>query len=582
MVPRFISLTVGAGKRLRSLKIFIPGADKLEDKVKNMIRKKGYNLYNHYGPTETTIDVLASRCSQKKVLLGKPITNVVCYILDKYRNLLPIGVIGELYAAGAGVARGYLNRPELTFERFINYKLQNTNYKSQITNKEETFFPHSPHLPYLPHSPIYKTGDLARWLADGNIEFWGRLDHQFKIRGFRVEPGEIESHLLNHETIKHALVIDREDKDSSKSLCAYVVAEKNTRVLNIPVIKNYLSEKLPPYMIPTYVVQLDEIPLTANGKVDRRRLPIPRTTAPEDYIPPQTPIEKEVAKIYSQLLHVEKIGFEQDFFQLGGDSLKVIKLIAKIQEVFHISIPVNQVFLNSRVNQLAKYIIGNHFLKDRDEIGMAFNRENTQNIFCFPPGIGYGISYMEFATLMEDYSLYAFNFIDDAKRLEKYADTIIRVQPQGPYVLLGYSAGGVLCLKTAELLEKKGYEVSDIILMECFIYKGAPGDSFLPPEHFDSLRNSLTAIGADMLIDTAMKKTKSYFEFYCKTNVFKMVHANIHFIRGEHKKDIDEPLGWESLTQKQYLEYNGFGKHKDMLKSPYLEKNTGIVKKILV
>jgi amino acid adenylation domain-containing protein len=199
-VPMLLRELLCYGEKLESLGIVISGAEKLEDNVKDRILEKGYLLYNHYGPTETTIEVLTSKCTEQGVILGCPISYTGCYILDKYGNILPEGVAGELYISGVGVARGYLNRPALTAERFIDN-------------------------PYLPGERIYRTGDLVRWLPGGNIAFLGRIDNQVKIRGYRIEPGEIENRLLKIDIIKDALLIAREGEKGDKSLCGYIVPD---------------------------------------------------------------------------------------------------------------------------------------------------------------------------------------------------------------------------------------------------------------------------------------------------------------------------------------------------------------------
>ncbi len=301
MVPTLFKELLLDQDKLESINILISGGERLDDDLKNTLLQKGYELYNHYGPTETTVDALVTKCViDKKVVLGKPIANTKCYILNKQNTIVPIGVVGEICISGDCMARGYLNRPELTEERFIPNPLRI-------------------HL-FIDGERLYKTGDLGRWLSDGNIEFMGRIDSQVKIRGFRVELGEIENQLSSHEAVRDAVVIAKEDQGQNY-LCAYIVLNSE---ISMRDLRRYLTNLLPDYMIPAYFMLLDEIPLKSNGKIDYKGLPGPdgnalRSTA---YVAPTSEIEVELAKIWSDVLGIEKIGIQDNFFDLGGHSLK--------------------------------------------------------------------------------------------------------------------------------------------------------------------------------------------------------------------------------------------------------------------
>src|SRR5437867_4503115 len=257
-------------------------------------------LYNLYGPTEATIDVTCGICEHKdgqSVSIGRPIANMQVYILDSHLQPLPIGVAGELYIGGAGLARGYLNRPELTVEKFIS---------SPFTDE--------------PGARLYKTGDLARYLPDGNIEFLGRFDNLVKIRGFRIELGEIESVLSQHPAVQGTVVLARADVPEEqqaaqnlkldKRLLAYVVANQGFAP-TINELRSFLKEKLPEYMVPSAFVFLDTLPLTPNGKIDRKALPTPDQSRPEldqSFVAPRTPVEETIVEIWAEVLKVEKVG----------------------------------------------------------------------------------------------------------------------------------------------------------------------------------------------------------------------------------------------------------------------------------
>ncbi|NEQ20420.1 MAG: amino acid adenylation domain-containing protein [Microcoleus sp. SIO2G3] len=279
-------------------------------------------IFNHYGPTETTVGVLTyaidreySSYGCETVPLGRAIANAQIYLLDSYLQPVPIGVPGELYIGGAGVARGYLNQPELNAERFINHPF--------VEFDEEPNNPKSERL--------YKTGDLARYMPDGNIEFLGRSDRQVKIHGFRIELGEIEAVLRQHPAIRETVVLTREEHISNKRLVAYVVPEKQS-ALTTSELRGFLQEKLPEYMIPSAFVRLLALPLTPNGKVDYPALPAPdpnQSEWNETFIAPRTPVEKVLAEIWVQVLRLEKVGIYDNFFELGGDSILSMQIVGR-------------------------------------------------------------------------------------------------------------------------------------------------------------------------------------------------------------------------------------------------------------
>jgi len=288
-------------------------------------------IVNTYGPTECTDIAAFYRIKDSEidfVPIGKPINNAKVYILNKDRKMLPVGVSGELYISGDGVSRGYNNK-ELTSEKFVEN-------------------------PFEIDTKMYKTGDLARWLPDGNVEFLGRIDNQIKIRGFRIELGEIENTLLKHEHIKQVVVLVREGKEKEKFICAYIVSEKDVRDLKL---RNFLRKKVPEYMIPTYFVKLDKIPLTPNGKLDRRSLPEPNLDISlNEYEAPRNKIEEKLSKVWCEVLGVKKVGINDNFFELGGQSLKATILMSKIHKELNKEIPLKELFKSPTIKELSKFI----------------------------------------------------------------------------------------------------------------------------------------------------------------------------------------------------------------------------------
>ncbi|MCR8844949.1 amino acid adenylation domain-containing protein [Paenibacillus sp. SC116] len=317
--------------RDHKLRLIISGGDALKSSyISNLANVQ---VYNTYGPTETTICSTAYLClgvEGEMVPIGTPFNNEQVWVLDRYRNVVPIGVVGELFISGAGVTRGYLNRPDLTAEKFVEH-------------------------PFLPDTKMYRTGDLVRWLADGNLEFIGREDQQVKLRGLRVELGEIESILMMNDSVKEALVMVREEQKLGKYLVAYMVLENGNREEN--GLREYLMERVPSYMIPAAFVILDKIPLNQNGKVDRKVLPIPlQITEDRELISPRTDMEKRIAEVWSQVLGREEIGIVDNFFQLGGHSLLLTQVTLRLRSVLQVEIPVRLLFEAPTIIELAKRI----------------------------------------------------------------------------------------------------------------------------------------------------------------------------------------------------------------------------------
>ncbi|MBW4592773.1 MAG: amino acid adenylation domain-containing protein [Brasilonema angustatum HA4187-MV1] len=305
-------------------------------------------IFNHYGPTEATVGVTTfavgdkqANYSSQAVPLGRPLANTQIYLLDEQLQPVPIGVPGELYIGGACLARGYLNRSELTAQRFIPNPFAQTGLIASESG-----------------SRLYKTGDQARYLSDGNIEFLGRVDHQVKVRGFRIELGEIESILCQHPQVQQAVITAWEKELSNQYLVGYIVP-KHKQTLSVSELHKFLRHKLPEYMVPSTFVMLKALPLTPNGKVNRNALPEPDDHRPEleaTYEPPRTEVEQTIANIWQQMLHVEKVGIHDNFFDLGGHSLLLVQIHAKLREVLNTNISIVNLFEYPTINSLAKYL----------------------------------------------------------------------------------------------------------------------------------------------------------------------------------------------------------------------------------
>jgi bacitracin synthase 1 len=331
----------------RSLRVLLTGGAKLRRFVEDVPRN--YRLVNNYGPTENTVvsTSFVVEDPSENIPIGSPIDNTQVYILNPDGSLQPIGVPGELCLGGVSLARGYLNRPGLTAERFLNYRSYRS-YRTYNLNFSKT---------------LYKTGDLARWLPDGNIEFLGRIDLQVKIRGFRIELGEIETQLLKYPYIKDVVVIDSDVGGGEKSLCAYIVPGDSVQTpgdaFNMETLREFLSHSLPDYMIPAYFIPIDRIPLTPNNKVDRKKLPEPERSRPQletAYLEPSTRMEKLIADAWKEILRLDKIGIDDNFFDLGGDSFKMVQVSNRLKTDLNKEIPVMMMFQYSTIRFLAEYL----------------------------------------------------------------------------------------------------------------------------------------------------------------------------------------------------------------------------------
>jgi acyl-coenzyme A synthetase/AMP-(fatty) acid ligase/acyl carrier protein len=347
IVPSHLAALLSGSRpeRLMPRQRLVCGGEALSGELAERLRSlapEGCHVINHYGPTETTVGVLTYQtgkepASDKRatVPLGRPLANTRVYVLDGRGHPVPVGVAGELCIGGANVTRGYLGRPGPTAEAFV----------------PDPFSPRA-------GARMYRTGDRARYLPDGNIEFLGRRDQQVKVRGFRVEPGEAEAALAEHPSVRQCVVLAHRDKAGDASLAAYVVL-KGEQAETLGALRDFLRERLPFYMIPSFFIPLEVLPLTPNGKVDRRALPAPDQThlpALGRFVAPRTPEEATLCTLWADLLRVERVGVEDNFFELGGHSLLTTQLVSRVRSAFGVELPLRAVFENPTVAGLAEHL----------------------------------------------------------------------------------------------------------------------------------------------------------------------------------------------------------------------------------
>jgi aspartate racemase len=464
----------------RSLKPLCGGEPLPPDVASDLIAKVGL-VWNLYGPTETTIWSTAGRLDKQgeAIHIGRPIANTQVYVLNAALQPTPIGVPGELYIGGIGLARGYWNRPELTAEQFLPDP-----FRAE------------------PGARLYKTGDLVRWRADGNLEFLGRLDQQIKLRGFRIEPGEIEAALAQHPQVREAVVRLREDRPGDKRLVAYVVARQEPGPAPTE-LRRFLEQKLPVYMVPSAFVLLDCLPLTPSGKLDRRALPAPEADRPEltqSYAPPRTPVEEMLASIWSEVLGLEKVGIHDNFFDLGGDSLRAVRLFIHIEKTFGTKLPLAILFQGATIEQLAK-VLQNPIARKSETQLVAIHPSGSRPPLFFFPSLGNELLYCRGLAqyLGPDQPVYGIQpCAPDGERppaalLETIAtdclETLRSFQSHGPYCLAGYSFAGTIAFEIARQLAAEGQEVKFLGLI----------DTDLPHPEYQSVRGGIQALSACLL-----------------------------------------------------------------------------------
>jgi len=438
----------------RGLKAFCGGEPWSADLARQLL-EQGLNLWNLYGPTETTIWSAAKQILPgQEVLIGPPIANTQIYVLDQNLQPVPIGVPGELHIGGHGLARGYLNRPELTAEKFIPD-------------------------PFLsePGARLYKTGDLARCLSDGNYEYLGRMDNQVKLRGFRIELGEIEAQLTHHASVRAAAVVAREDAPGGKLLAAYVLA-KNGKTPLASDLRKFLQTRLPDYMVPSVFVNLERFPLTPNGKVDRKGLPKPQIeSSTAKFFPPQTPNEVALAKIWGEVLGLQTIGLKDNFFELGGTSLLAMRLIVKIGSYFAKDIALNSIFIAPTIYQFSRLLNEKPGASLTLSAGLRGHGSGVP-LFYIPQFHGFGFMPADLVSHLKDEVRYFDGLYYPGMKageplpatVEEIAAYLIpqiqKIWPQGPYKLMGWSFGGCIAYEIARQMKRKNLEVASVLLID--------------------------------------------------------------------------------------------------------------------
>ena len=565
---------------------------------------KGRYFVNGYGPTESTVCAtffpVQGVLSGNTVPIGRPIPNIQVYIVDKGFNPLPAGIPGELCIGGAGLARGYFQRPDLTAERFIPNPFS-----------------------AIPGQRLYRTGDMARFLADGTIEFMGRMDQQIKLRGFRIEPGEIESLIQQQEAVSDCTVTVHRSSESGPRLVAYVAPVSGQNV-DLIALKTELQHTLPDYMVPSQFMELEQLPLTPNGKVDLRALPNPDEVwepAQKEYVKAQTTIQARLVNIWEHLLHTSPIGIEDNFFDLGGNSLLAMQLITQIEKQFGKEVELVALFQNPTIAHLAELLDADVKKESSAKIITMHEGSDGPPLYFIHPSGGSIHHYAELAKHMPEgqpfYGIQAQGMNDkDAiqKTIEEMASTyvnmILEKQPQGPYYLGSYSFGVVVVYEMAQQLRTLGHEIRALIQLDQTpdIDDDIHADeaemlSKLFKRYFKLDADYLRSLGKEEMFKFVFKKAKKakiiprfiklkQFSHYILINQtqtqawlrYKMLpyKGDMVLFRSEENKGFKpKDLGWGKYVKGNIKIIDVSGDHLSMLKEPNVQAVAKEIVKLL-
>nr|APD71560.1 non-ribosomal peptide synthetase 7 [Streptomyces sp.] len=585
-----------AGLRLDFMRLLVVGSDVWKVEEYERLRAlcgQRTRLVNSYGVTEATIDSAYFEGPTtglepgRIVPIGRAFPNSALYVLDPRGRPVPPGVTGELWIGGSGVALGYAGDEEQSARRFTTLPLGGADGTEPVR--------------------LYRTGDLARWDADGRVHLLGRADSQIKVRGHRIEPGEIENRLAELPELERTVVTVRPDRGGEHVLCAYCVPAPG-RTLDRRALRRHLSGSLPAFMIPAHFTEVPALPLTANGKVDLAALPAPAADATEETAePPVTLYEVRMAEHWRALLGVEEPGLQHEFFECGGSSIRLIELIHGLQTEFNITIPVSLLFKVTTLHGMARTV--EHIVTGRIEGAepyLWFNQEREQKhgqgqgqgqqqehrqeqeqtLFCFPPAGGHGLVYRQFAAQLPEYRLVAFNYVSGDDKVGRYADLIESLQPDGPCALLGYSLGGNLAFEVAKELERRGRAVPHVVIMDSY---RIPEAFDLADEHVHAFEHELAEhllrhTGSAVVARETREQAEDYLRFCSRTPNLGTVGAAIGVISDAEKVALHEAGhagAWHGSSATRTAVFKGFGTHAEMLDREFIAHNAQLARSIL-
>lgn len=530
-------------------------------------------VVNAYGPTEASDDIahhiMYDAPTEDPVPIGKPIVNSQIYILDEELQLRPVGLKGEIYVAGICVGRGYINDKEKTEAAFIK----------------------NPYSKSINDQILYKTGDIGRWREDGTIEFFGRKDYQIKIRGYRVELGEIESTLTEHPLVSDA-VVKVQTINNEEMLVGYVQSSHIDTADLIENIKRFLNEKLPAYMIPNYIEPLTKLPLNSNGKVDRKSLKVvPINSLKEELV---TLNEQIVAHIISKALNLEDtVMYRNDnVFSLGANSITIISLIAKLELKTGKLLTFRDILLEPTIMGIAKSLESTN----KEVVPVTtFNMSNDFNLFSFPPIAGWGLIFNDIPTYLKSGNIYLFDFIEEKDRVKKYAEYIYTMSNQKEWILMGYSAGGNLALEVAAYLESVYSSKGKIIMFDSRTQvQNETSEEEIIEEVKQEINNGLNQISEvnnwindnPNMISVAYTKRLAFAKYFYHEQNLRNIQSEVYWISQENYEENGDKekviTQWLDILGEDTLKINqGFGSHSEMFFQPHIKQNANLLLEII-
>ncbi|PSL24059.1 non-ribosomal peptide synthetase [Chitinophaga ginsengisoli] len=554
--------------RISDLRMVIFGGDMLDfTKLRrwlNVPQHEQVALYNLYGITETTVHVTWHQVTDEEILqangssyIGTPLPGAAVYIMNKELLLCPEGVFGEICVGGDGVSAGYYNNRELTNMKFITHPLND-------------------------EGKLYRSGDLGRWLPGGVLEFGGRIDDQVKVRGYRIEPGEIVCRLLEHPAIRQACVIPV-DVTGTTSLAAYIIFKGEP--LPVKELRAFLALTLPAHFIPQYFIPVDAMPLTANGKVDKSKLPPPVATAP--VAESDNEIEQYLMELWSRELG-RPVSPQDNFFECGGHSLMSFRIISAVQAKFNVRLPVTQLYQDPVLKDFAvcirQYMEGMNLQVEADYVVLKDGPAN-KTLFFFPPAVGYAIGFGKLAEQLDGFRVIGINFVE-GDTIAKMAAIVQELQPIGPLVFCGFSAGGSLGYHVVQALEKVGRSVRALVFLDSRRFMAAePLEesmiSQIATDYLDDPRAKAVISSPEMA--TVMRhRIEASTRFIHQLIDNGMVQADIYYISSEeNSNNVARWSAWEEVTTGRVMVYKGKGPHVSMLDREYLPQNIQVYMEIL-
>lgn len=558
--------TVGPDS-IAGLKALLVGGEAMTDKLFQVLRQcNGTRVFNTYGPTETCVWSTAEEIKDDRINIGKPLAGEQILILSADGQLQPVNVSGEIGIAGSGLGRGYCGNAAMTAEKFI---------------RNEALSPER----------IYRTGDLGKWLPDGRIEYIGRMDNQVKLRGYRIELGEIENALARMEGVEMAAAVITE-VNGEKEIAVFYECD---REYSYSTVRAFLADRLPAYMLPLLCIYLEKMPFTSSGKIDRiglEQLALKQQAATRPFEEPTGELQRKVAAIWKEILRIDTVSAADNFFEIGGNSIKLIQVLNKIRKDLEVSIPLTTAFTYPTVKELSgkiKMILEYGNVSAEDFYSVA-NPGKKQTIFCFPPAIGYSFVYTALAEYLPDYSICCFHYIEGDDKAAQYLEVINQLQGDQPLLLLGYSAGGNFALEMARAFEDDGREVSDIFFIDSYKRWQAETQTDAQMEetirsYFESIDWSVFSV-EESYLETIRKNTFEKISGYCRYRDGQVdtsrTNARIHLLRSVEDQDKPEVnRNWEDNTHAGFYVHQGMGIHMEMLHSEHIAGNMGILANVL-